>query len=84
MNEPTPENLPPRRPLGTGGWLAIVGLGAALGAVTWYAVHAWYAVPDQMSTNGYVAMALGIVFSVVVGAGLMALVFWSHKKGYDR
>jgi hypothetical protein len=79
-----PENSKKKRALGPGGWLAILALGAAVGGACWYAVHAWYMVPDQMSTNGYVAMALGIVFSIVVGAGLMALVFWSHKKGYDR
>ena len=84
MDEPTAERPPPNDPLGWGGWLAILAMGAAFGAVIWYAVHAWYSVPDQMSTNGYIAMGLGIVFSIVVGAGLMALVFWSHKKGYDR
>jgi hypothetical protein len=32
----------------------------------------------------YVAMTLGIVFSLVVGVGLMALIFYSHRKGYDE
>lgn len=31
----------------------------------------------------YVAMTLGIVFSLVVGVGLMALIFYSSRKGYD-
>lgn len=88
MSETQPEGareIPEKkRALSPAGWLAVLGLGAALGGVIWYAVHAWYSVPDQMSTNGYVAMTLGIVFSIVLGAGLMALVFWSHKKGYDR
>lgn len=80
-----PDEIPEqKRTFRLGGWLAVLGLGAALGAVIWYAVHAWYRVPDQMSTNGWVAMTLGIVFSVILGAGLMALVFWSHRKGYDR
>jgi hypothetical protein len=65
-------------------WLAVLAFGAVLGAVCWYAVHAWFSVPDQMTAHGYTAMILGIVFSVALGAGLMALVFWSHKKGYDR
>lgn len=33
---------------------------------------------------GYVTMALGVVLSVVVGAGLMALVFYSSRSGYDE
>jgi hypothetical protein len=28
-------------------------------------------------------MWLGVVFSVVVGCGLMALVFYSSRRGYD-
>ena len=36
-----------------------------------------------MSTNGYVAMALGIIFSTVLGCGLMALLFYSSRHGYD-
>jgi hypothetical protein len=80
-----PPGEPAKRPVMTlKTWLAVLGFGAALGAVCWYAVRAWFSVPDQMTANGWTAMILGIVFSVVLGAGLMALVFWSHKKGYDR
>lgn len=38
--------------------------------------------PD-MPVELYVAMALGILFSILVGAGLMALVFYSSRRGYD-
>ena len=31
-----------------------------------------------------IAMTLGTVFSLVVGIGLMALVFYSNRKGYDE
>ena len=37
----------------------------------------------EMSMHGYIAMALGIGFTLVVGIGLMALVFYSSRKGYD-
>ena len=33
---------------------------------------------------GYAAMAAGVVFSLVVGVGLMALVFYSSRAGYDE
>jgi hypothetical protein len=36
-----------------------------------------------MSGHGWAAMTLGIVFSLVVGCGLMALLFFSHRRGYD-
>jgi hypothetical protein len=29
-------------------------------------------------------MAIGIFFSIVVGCGLMALVFYSSRHGYDE
>jgi hypothetical protein len=32
---------------------------------------------------GYVAMTLGIIFSLVIGCGLMALMFYSSRHGYD-
>ena len=37
-----------------------------------------------MPAAGYVAMTLGIVFSLVVGCGLMALLFYSSRHGYDE
>jgi hypothetical protein len=38
----------------------------------------------DVSTSGYVAMTLGVVVSLAVGFGLMALVFYSSRKGYDE
>ena len=29
-------------------------------------------------------MALGVIFSLVVGVGLMTLIFYSSRKGYDE
>jgi hypothetical protein len=37
-----------------------------------------------MSVHGYVAMILGVIFSLVIGCGLMALVFFSSRHGYDE
>lgn len=52
-------------------------------AVAW-AVYAWNSVDVAMSVHGYVAMFLGIFFSLLVGCGLMALVFYSSRRGYDE
>lgn len=78
-----PEQKPKKRALSPAGWLAVIALGAILGAAGWFAVQGWFGTPDRMTTHGYVAMILGIVFSVALGAGLMALVFYSNRKGYD-
>ncbi|HEY6981666.1 hypothetical protein [Reyranella sp.] len=36
-----------------------------------------------MSTNGWIAMTLGIVATLGLGVGLMALVFYSNRHGRD-
>lgn len=36
-----------------------------------------------MSGHGWAAMALGVVFTLGIGGGLMALVFYSARRGYD-
>lgn len=39
---------------------------------------------QQMSGAGYVAMAFGIIVTLALGIGLMALIFYSNRKGHDR
>jgi hypothetical protein len=65
--------------------LGVLSLLAMLAASLWYAYGLWSAVdaPD-MPAGLYVAMVLGVVFSIVVGSGLMALVFYSSRRGYDE
>jgi hypothetical protein len=60
---PKPPGPPPGPPLPL---LAILDL------ALWWAVSAWNAVDVEMSIHGYIAMILGIVFSLVIGCGLMA------------
>ena len=64
--------------------LAVITLLALLAGAIFYAVGIWTAVeaPD-MPVAIYVALALGVLFSVVIGAGLMALMFYSSRQGYD-
>ena len=38
---------------------------------------------EAIPTYGYVAIAGGVFFSLLVGGGLMALVFYSNRHGYD-
>ena len=83
MGEPSVHG-PKKVPLGPAGWLAIVALGGILGASIWLAFYGWNLTDAVVSTNGMIALGLGIVFSMALGGGLMALVFWSNKKGYDR
>ena len=38
---------------------------------------------EPVSTSGYIAMGLGIFFTLVVGVGLMSLIFYSNRHGRD-
>ena len=63
----------------------ILPLLAFLAASVWFVYYVWVSdTGAPMPASGYVAMALGVLFSLVVGIGLMALVFYSHRHGYDE
>jgi hypothetical protein len=62
---------------------ALVGL-ALLAALVAVGVFGWISFDDvDIGVNGYVAMALGVLGVVGLGGALMALVFYSHRYGYD-
>lgn len=68
-----------------GGIVLFAALFAILVAAGWYAITIWNGdAGPPMPTTGYVAMTLGVVFSLVVGCGLMALLFYSSRHGYDE
>jgi len=53
---------------------------AALAGAAWL-LSAWDAV--QIGVHGWIALSLGVILSLAVGGGLMALVFVSSRRGYD-
>jgi len=61
---------------------AVVLCGLLLLALT-FMVQAWTRIEAQMSVHGWIALTLGVVLSVAIGSGLMALMFFSHRRGYD-
>ena len=63
--------------------LLILPLLALLGVALCWAINAWNRVDVEMSVHGYIAMILGIFFSLVIGCGLMGLMFYSSRHGYD-
>ncbi len=76
-----------RSRLGAGAKIAllVVPLVVILAASLWYAASAWFSLEGPpMPATGYVAMALGVVLSLLVGVVLMALLFYSSRHGYDE
>ncbi len=64
--------------------ILIVVLGGLLVAAVSGAVAAWVAVGESpLSGHGVVALVLGVLASLALGVGLMFLVFYSSRRGYD-
>ena len=64
--------------------LVAVPLLALLALSIWFAATAWTRLGgDDIPLYGYVAIAGGVLFSLLVGGGLMGLVFYSSRHGYD-
>lgn len=80
-----PTGTPAPAHLGAGSWIIITVLLSLLVA-TGFIVYLGWTLEDgvEVPTAGYVAMAAGVIFSLVVGCGLMALIFYSNRRGYDE
>ncbi len=73
----------PRRP-----WLgsailvaALLAMLAASAVIAWYV---WNEMRDtEIGTHGLIALGLGAGATLLLGAGLMALVFISNRRGFD-
>jgi hypothetical protein len=62
----------------------VVALFGLLALSVWFAAYAWtHLGGDPVPGYGYVAIVGGVVVSLLVGGGLMALVFYSSRHGYD-
>ena len=71
-----------RRNLGT-----VIVLTALLGLLAWalwIMIAVWIRTDVTMSGHGWTALILGVVFSCIVGFGLMGLIFFSNRRGYDE
>jgi hypothetical protein len=64
--------------------LIILALFALLAISVWFAGTAWERFDGEpMPFYGYLAIAGGVSFSLLIGGGLMALVYYSSRHGYD-
>jgi hypothetical protein len=81
---PPPAELAPSRGLSRGTLallLALLGLLAAAMSLSWYV---WRELDDvAIGAHGRIALALGSGAAVALGGGLMWLVYYSNRCGYD-
>jgi hypothetical protein len=67
------------------GWLTLFVLIAFLIVAIWFGVAGWRALGDvEMTGFGWFALIAGSLITVALGAGLMALVFYSSRHDMDR
>ena len=59
----------------------LLALLLAAAGVAWWG---WSQLGDvDMGWHGYIALALGVIVTTGLGVGLMWLVYFSHRHGYD-
>ncbi len=66
-------------------WIAVVIAATVVIAVIAAVVGLWAEVGNvAISVGGWIAMGLGVLVALALGIGLMALVFFSSRYGYDE
>jgi hypothetical protein len=65
--------------------IVVMVLAALLLMCAAVAYWAWQEVGEvAIGTHGWIALGLGAALTFLVGAGLMALMFFSARRGYDE
>jgi heme/copper-type cytochrome/quinol oxidase subunit 2 len=67
----------------TNQWLLAAVLAALLVGATWYGVSVWRATAS-MPRYGNIILGVATILMLVSGCGLIALMFYSRRKGYDE
>jgi hypothetical protein len=70
--------------IGIGQGIIIAVLVTLLIGVGILAVSTWTSTNGVISKEGWIALSLGTFFSLIVGCGLITLVFYSSRHGYDE
>ncbi len=66
-------------------WVALVVAAAVVLIIGIVIAAEWTGIGDSdISGAGWLAMGLGVIVTLALGVGLMALVFISNRRGYDE
>ena len=67
------------------GWVAAAVAGTVVLVIGFLIAAQWIGIGDsEISGPGWLAMGLGVIVTLGLGIGLMALVFISNRRGYDE
>jgi hypothetical protein len=66
-------------------WVAAAVAGVIVIVIGALIAVLWTSIGDsEISAAGWLAMGLGVIVTLALGIGLMALVFISNRRGYDE
>jgi hypothetical protein len=66
-------------------WVSAAIAGAVVLVIGVFIAVQWTRIGDsEISGAGWLAMGLGVIVTLALGIGLMALVFISSRRGYDE
>ena len=66
-------------------WVSAAIAGAVVLVIGVFIAVQWSRIGDsEISGAGWLAMGLGVIVTLALGIGLMALVFISSRRGYDE
>jgi hypothetical protein len=63
--------------------LLVAVLIGILALASYGVAEAWRGVGLDLGVNGWIALFLGVALSLALGVGLMRLVYFSARSGYD-
>jgi hypothetical protein len=64
-------------------WVAVTSAAAVVLLVGIVIASSWSGIDSDISAAGWTAMGFGVIVTLALGIGLMALVFISSRRGYD-
>jgi predicted transporter len=71
--------------IGIGQAVVLAVLAALLIGTGVWAISMWNASSGvEIGRHGWIALSLGTFFSLIIGCGLMGLMFYSSRYGYDE
>lgn len=66
-------------------WIAVGAAIAVVAVIIVLMASVWTGLGDTgMSAGGWAALVLGVIVTLALGIGLMALVFISNRRGFDE
>jgi uncharacterized membrane protein len=75
---------PNSQKISKGTWIVFAFLGALLiASIAGFWAALTYGKMPHISLHGWIAMGIGILFSLGIGGGLMWLSFYSSRHGFD-